>query len=58
MRDAAIPRHQPWGPSIFVNQLLLSDSTLTIEMQSGDTLMIEAKEIDLIGPIDVVELEG
>lgn len=58
MSNAVIPRRQPWGPSISVNQLLLSDSSLTIEMQSGDTLMIEAKQINVIGVIDVVELEG
>ncbi len=48
MRDCVIPRHQPWGSSVSVNHLLRSENTLTIEMQSGDTLTLEAKQIDFV----------
>jgi hypothetical protein len=43
------PRNQPWGPSIFVNEIrtdkLDKEILLTIEMQSGD--VIEASVRDM-----------
>lgn len=40
-----VPRRQPWGPSVSVNEAILIDRTVRLEMQSGDTLVIEADEI-------------
>jgi hypothetical protein len=40
-----IPRRHPWGPSVSVNEVTLVDRTLRVEMQSGDTLVIEADEV-------------
>ena len=49
------PRRHPWGPSIYVNTVRgptpTSDgasSRLESEMQSGDTIILEAKEFQLI----------
>jgi hypothetical protein len=45
------PRHKPWDPSIYINSAVLDDGeraqTLTIEMQSGDLIRIEAKHVSL-----------
>ena len=48
------PRKHPWGPSISVNEVRgpapTSDgeaSRLEIEMQSGDTIVLEAREFQL-----------
>lgn len=47
-----IPKKETWGKSQSINQLTLSKKDnhqlLQIEMQSGDTLIIEAKNIELI----------
>jgi hypothetical protein len=41
--DLAIPRRQPWGPSVSINSLRKDSSGLfEIEMQSGDILRISA----------------
>jgi len=51
------PRRHPWGPSISVNEVRKptrsSDNTgwrLEIEMQSGDTIVVEAGEFQLAVP--------
>ena len=43
VRDVRVPRQQPWGPSVSVNSLDLTLTRLTIEMQSGDTIVIDAE---------------
>ena len=41
--ELAIPRHEPWGPSVSINSLACRGPTrFTIEMQSGDVLGIDA----------------
>tara|TARA_R110002072_G_scaffold203706_1_gene361717 strand:+ start:149 stop:418 length:270 start_codon:yes stop_codon:yes gene_type:complete len=44
-----VPRNNPWGASVSVNKAILSnaDKRLSIEMQSGDTIEIEAQSIEL-----------
>jgi hypothetical protein len=43
------PRHHPWGPSFYIKNAILEDGngseSLTIEMQSGDLIKIEAKRL-------------
>jgi hypothetical protein len=49
-----LPRASPWGYSNSVNRVFLSEnqsdgsSTLNIEMQSGDVLLIEAKSLSFV----------
>lgn len=48
-----LPRTSPWGNSVSVNEiseLIILDNgshQITIEMQSGDTIEIEAKSINI-----------
>ncbi len=44
-----VPRNDPWGASVSVNTAILSngDKRLSIEMQSGDTIEIEAQSIEM-----------
>lgn len=42
-----VPRHQPWGPSVSVNEVRLGDQRLEIEMQSGDRIVGEAQELEV-----------
>lgn len=54
LRNLVLPRMAPWGASNSVNRafLMLHDSgqssTLQIEMQSGDTILIEASSITIM----------
>jgi hypothetical protein len=53
VRRIVCPREQPWGPSVSVNEVRLSDrsaegcQTLEVEMQSGDILRIEARSFQI-----------
>jgi len=38
-----IPIHEEWGPSISVNEATRENNSFKIEMQSGDTIVIEAQ---------------
>jgi hypothetical protein len=42
LRHLDLPRSEPWGPSGSVNRVAQGDDRLTIEMQSGDVVVIEA----------------
>lgn len=53
LRNLEIPRHQPWGASISINDVVGPTKVesgldmLEIHMQSGDVLRIEAAVFDL-----------
>jgi len=47
------PRKQPWGPSCSVNEASIARTTtgeqrLELQLQSGDTMLIEARSIEFI----------
>jgi len=42
-----IPRESPWGPSVSVNSASVKDGVVAIEMQSGDTIVIASREVEL-----------
>jgi hypothetical protein len=43
--NIALPRHQSWGPSSSVNSLVQPrEGLFEIELQSGDTIQIEASD--------------
>ena len=48
-----VPRFREWGPSVFINEANISNkdqkgnSTMTIEMQTGDEIRITAEEFIL-----------
>ena len=42
VRHIDAPRHAPWGPSASVLQARSSGTTVRIEMQSGDSIVIDA----------------
>lgn len=47
-----VPREQPWGPSVSVNAALVSVTAdgrtrLTIEMQSGDEIVVDASVLEI-----------
>jgi hypothetical protein len=42
----SIPRDEPWGSSISVNEASFERGVATIEMQSGDTIEITAQEVE------------
>jgi hypothetical protein len=41
-----IPRETPWGPSASVNGASVKDRVVAIEMQSGDTIEIVARDVE------------
>jgi hypothetical protein len=41
-----VPRIEPWGTSVFVNDAKFEDGTVKIEMQSGDTIEIVASRME------------
>lgn len=47
-----VPREEPWGPSESVNRATLleevSPSTLEIQMQSGDTILVRATSTPIL----------
>jgi hypothetical protein len=45
----AIPREQPWGPSVSINDVRERDGGYEIEVQSGDVLRIVAESWRLLG---------
>jgi len=52
-QDLELPKRAPWGPSSSVNTVSLETppgarfSDLKVELQSGDTLVIQAKRFEL-----------
>ena len=49
LRSFSSPRKFPWGPSFSVNSFRRSPAGVSIEMQSGDTIDIEADSIKIEG---------
>ena len=47
LRRLDLPRSEPWGPSVSVNQVVQRHGCLTIEMQSGDVVTIEAETFSI-----------
>jgi hypothetical protein len=52
LRSLACPRAMPWGPSIYINETSYNQAVdgtfaLEIEMQSGDTIGIQAQTFSL-----------
>ncbi len=45
--EVRVSRQQPWGPSVSVNSLSVAPGELTIEMQSGDAIVIAAQSFVL-----------
>jgi len=41
-----IPRESPWGPSISVNSASVKNGIVEIQMQSGDTIEIAARDVE------------
>ena len=54
LREAHIPRDEPWGPSVFVNATEYADGsdegdlTLRLEMQSGDVIRLRAASLAIV----------
>jgi hypothetical protein len=50
LRSLWLQRNEPWGPSVFVNDVRVFDSDasvrVAIEMQSGDLLELEGSSIE------------
>jgi hypothetical protein len=42
-----VPRTEPWGPSSSINQVKAASGRMEIEMQSGDTIVIDAASFEL-----------
>lgn len=53
LRNLELPRHQPWGASVSINEVVGPTeaegglNVLEIHMQSGDILRVEAAVFDL-----------
>ena len=52
--SVVVPRDMPWGRSVSINQVRLLGSgrdriRLEIEMQSGDTIAVDARRIEAAG---------
>ncbi len=43
--SVSVPHREPWGPSVSVNGASAKGGVTAIEMQSGDTIEIVAKEV-------------
>jgi len=39
-----VPHEAPWGPSVSVNRLTSQNGIVAVEMQSGDTIQVSARE--------------
>jgi hypothetical protein len=56
LRELHAPRHRPWGPSASINavngpiQGPDEQASLVIEMQSGDSIRIVARAIEMPSP--------
>gem|GEM_PF-5529530 len=53
--NVQLPRLEPWGPSSSINNARItavapSTVNLSLELQSGDVLRVDAKSIDLLSP--------
>jgi hypothetical protein len=46
--DVAMPRLQPWGPSVSVNTVTLEGKVYQLEMQSGDLIKVTAERFAFI----------
>jgi hypothetical protein len=46
--DVAIPRLQPWGPSVSVNTATFDGKVYRLEMQSGDVIRVTAERFAFI----------
>ena len=44
VRSLKLSHHQPWGPSSSIAKASFKDKTLTLEMQSGDVIVVAASE--------------
>jgi len=42
-----LPRLQPLGPSVSVDSVAVTESQLTLKMQSGDSLVVVAEGFDI-----------
>jgi hypothetical protein len=53
LREVQVPRYEPWGPSVFVNETEYvggtdeHDLTLRLEMQSGDAIRLRAASLEI-----------
>lgn len=47
-RTVSLPRMEPWGPSNSINSQRRLGNIFEIEMQSGDTIRIEANEFSFV----------
>jgi hypothetical protein len=47
LRHLDLPRDEPWGPSVSVNRVVQTAGRLTIEMQSGDVVTIDAETFSI-----------
>jgi hypothetical protein len=47
-RSFTCPMKSPWGRSSSINKLIKNGSRLKIEMQSGDTIVIEAESFKIV----------
>jgi hypothetical protein len=53
LREVQVPRYEPWGPSIYVNDTEYEDGsdehdlTLRLEMQSGDEIRLRAASLEI-----------
>ena len=45
--SVVVPKSEPWGPSVSVNNAKFSDGKFNIEMQSGDIIAVTAKSFSL-----------
>jgi hypothetical protein len=43
IQEAIIPRANPWGKSISINEIIYDSEVLKIQMQSGDLIKINCK---------------
>jgi hypothetical protein len=46
--DIAIPRGQPWGPSVSINAATADGKIYQLEMQSGDCIKVTAERFAFI----------
>ena len=53
IREIHVPHDQPWGPSVFVNEVDHTDSddksgvSMRIQMQSGDEIRVHAASLEI-----------
>jgi hypothetical protein len=59
-RGISIPRGEPWGPSYYINAASVSNGDdvpvrLTLEMQSGDQIVVDCESLRLTRPGSAAE---